>query len=147
MVDNRSDVEPFQTVAERLAARIMELANTADDDVRAVGIREILAADYVLHSRTGGTVVGIDACIERIAVGRAGIPGMHFEMDDLVAQGDRFALRYHWTAPHGDGEIRQEALEINRVANGKVIETWNYQDMLGLMGKLGVIDNPFAPPA
>ena len=72
---------------------------------------------------------------------------MHFEMDDLVAQGDRFALRYHWTAPHGDGEIGNEALEINRVANGKVIETWNYQDLLGLMGKLGVVDNPFAPPA
>ena len=34
----------------------------------------------------------------------------------------------------------------NRVANNHVVETWNYQDMLSLMGQLGVIENPFAPP-
>lgn len=147
MVDQHGGAEPFDGIAERLATRIMELANVADDEMRAVGIREIFAADYILHSRTGGTVVGVDDYIERIATNLKGLTGMHFEMDDLVAQGDRFALRYHWTAPHGDGQIRQEALEINRVANGKVIETWNYQDMLGLMGRLGVVDNPFAPPA
>jgi predicted ester cyclase len=146
MLDHRDEVEPFERVAERLATRIMELANTADDDVRAAGIHEIFAPDYVLHPRMGGTVVGVDAYIERIATNLSGFPCMHFEMDDLVVQGDRFALRYHWTAPHGDGEIGNEALEINRVANGKVIETWNYQDMLGLMGRLGVVDNPFAPP-
>ena len=67
-------------------------------------------------------------------------------MDDLIVQGDRFALRYHWTATHGDRQIGNEALEINRVANGQVVETWNYQDMLSVMGQLGVIENPFAPP-
>ena len=67
-------------------------------------------------------------------------------MTTLVAQGDRFALRYHWTAPHGDGEIGSEALEITRVEHGNVVETWNYQDMLSLMVKLGVIEDPFAPP-
>jgi SnoaL-like polyketide cyclase len=66
-------------------------------------------------------------------------------MDDLVAHGDRFALRYHWTAPHGDGEIGNQALEINRVENGKIVETWNYQDRLSLMVRLGVLDDPFAP--
>jgi hypothetical protein len=66
--------------------------------------------------------------------------------DDVVAQLDRFALRYHWTAPHGNGTIGSEALEINRVANGQVVETWNYQDMLSLMVQLGVIENPFPPP-
>jgi predicted ester cyclase len=118
--------------------------NTADDDARAAGIRDVFASDYVLHSRTGGTVVGIDAYIERIAGSR--LPDHHFAMDDLVVQGDRFALRYHWTATHGDRQIANEALEINRVVNGQVVETWNYQDMLSVMGQLGVIENPFAPP-
>ena len=93
----------------------MDLANIADDDARAAGIREVFAADYVLHSRTGGTVVGVDSYIERIAAGHHGLPNKVFVSDDVVAQGDRFALRYHWTAPHGDGEIGSEALEINRV--------------------------------
>jgi predicted ester cyclase len=145
MVADRDDFEPFEKLAERLATRIMELANTADDRVRAEGTREIFAADYILHSGSGGTVVGVDAYIERIATNLSGLPGMHFEMDDLVAQRDRFALRYHWTAPHGDGEIGNEALEINRVADGRVVETWNYQDRFSLLVELGVIDDPFAP--
>ena len=32
-----------------------------------LGGREVFASDYVLHSRIGGTVVGVDAYIERIA--------------------------------------------------------------------------------
>src|SRR5262245_61173103 len=125
--------EAFEDLAQRLARRIMELGNTADDDVRAEGTREIFAPDYVLHAAGGGTVVGVDAYIERIASNLGGLPGMHFEIDDLVAHGDRFALRYHWTAPHGDGEIGNQALEINRVENGKIVETWNYQDRFSLM--------------
>jgi predicted ester cyclase len=147
MVGDRSDGEPFPEVAMRLATRIMELGNLADDRVRAEGIREIFAADYVLHAAGGGTVVGVEAYIERIASNLGGLPGMRFEMDDLVAHGDRFALRYHWTAPYGDGEIGNKALEINRVVRGKVVETWNYQDRLSLMVGLGVIDDPFAPQA
>ena len=58
----------------------------------------------------------------------------------------RFALRYHSTAPHGDGQIGSEALEINRVAGSQVVETWNYRDMLSLMIQLGVIADPNASP-
>ncbi len=146
MVDSRDEVESFEKRAERLARRIMELANTPDDDARAAGTREVFAADYVLHSAGGGTVVGVDAYIERIAANLGGLPGMRFEMDDLVAHGDRFALRYHWSAPYGDGEVGNQALEINRVENGKIVETWNSQDRLSLMVRLGVIDDPFAAP-
>jgi len=146
MADDALGSEPFEGLASRLAGLIMELANTPDDDERAAGIREIFAHDYVLHSRTGGAVIGVEAYIERIAGNLGNFPGMLFEMDDLIAQDDRFALRYHWTAPHGDGQIGNEALEINRVANGKIVETWNYQDTLALMVQLGVIENPFASP-
>jgi predicted ester cyclase len=146
MVDHRDAPETFEELAVRLSARIMELANTADDDVRAAGIREVFAPDYILHSPMGGTVVGVEEYIERIATGHRGIPDQDFVADDAVAQLDRFALRYHWTAPHGNGTIGSEALEINRVANGQVVETWNYQDMLSLMVQLGVIENPFPPP-
>ena len=110
MGDQDEASEPFEDLAARLAVRIMDLANTADDDVRAAGIREVFAPDYVLHSRRGGTVVGVDAYIERIAANLGGISGMHFTMDDFVAQGDRFALRYHVTAPLGDREGSDHAI-------------------------------------
>jgi predicted ester cyclase len=143
VVGQSAAAESFNELAGLLARRIMHLANTADDDARAAVIREVFATDYVLDSRTGGTVVGVNAYIERIAGNLAGIPNMYFEMDALVVQGDRFALRYHWTALHGNGTIGNEALEINRVANGQVAQTWNYQDAMPLMIQLGVIQDPF----
>jgi predicted ester cyclase len=42
------------------------------------------------------------------------MPDMHFVMDDLISHGDRFAMRYHWTATYGDGQVGNAALEINR---------------------------------
>ena len=57
----------------------------SDDDARAVGIREIFATDYTLHSRTGD-VMGCDAYIERIAANLRTFSGMHFIIDDLVVQ-------------------------------------------------------------
>ena len=134
--------ETFHEEARRLATRILDVANRFDTD-GLEGLREIFADDYVLHSRTGH-VIGIDAYVERIAVNLGGLPGMRFVMDDLVVQGDRFAMRYHWTAPYQDGEIGSEALEINRVADGKVAETWNYQDRLSLMVQLGLAVDPLA---
>jgi predicted ester cyclase len=136
--------ETFEELSARLAQRIIELGNTQDDQERAAGIREVFAPDYVLHARTG-TVTGVDGYIERITANLRTFPGIRFSIDDLVAQGDRFAMRYHWTAPHGDGQVGNEALEINRVADGQVIETWNFQDMLSLMADLGVVESPFAP--
>ena len=100
----------------------------------------MFSTDYVLHPRTDPEVVGVEAYIERLAGGR--MTNMRFVMDDLIAQDDRFAMRYHWTARHGDGQVGNAALEINRVANGQVVETWNYQDMMSLMLHLGVIANP-----
>jgi predicted ester cyclase len=146
MHDRDDGPEPFEDLATRLAARIMDLGNTEDADARALGIREVFAPDYVLHPSMGGAVIGIDAYIDRIAANLGGLPGMQFTMVDLVAQGDRFALRYRVTAPLGDREFRNEALEINRVANGQVVETWNYQNMLSVLVQLGVMDDPLATP-
>jgi predicted ester cyclase len=144
-MDSRdSRAETFEELSARLARRIIELGNTPDDQERAAGLHEVFAPDYVLHARTG-TVVGVDAYIERITANLRTFPGIRFSIDDLVGQGDRFAMRYHWTAPHGDGQVGNEALEINRVAHGQVVETWNFQDMLSLMADLGVVESPFAP--
>lgn len=121
----------------------MDLANIDDDVERAAGIRQVFSADYVLHPRTDPDVVGVETYIKRLEGSR--MPNMRFAMDDLIAQGDRFAMRYHWTARHGGGHVGNAALEINRVANGQVVETWNYQDMMSLMIQLGVIANPFDP--
>jgi predicted ester cyclase len=80
-------------------------------------------------------VVGVEAYIERLMGTRSGIHPdwtYDFVIDDLVVGTDRFAMRYHWTLTSEDGRLGNAALEINRVADGQVVETWNYQNPAGV---------------
>jgi hypothetical protein len=132
MANSSDPVETFEDVAVRLARQIAEFANTADDDEFAAGVRMVYSADYVLHPRTDPAVVGVEAYIERLMGGRrlrSSGASWDFVNDDVVVGTDRFAMRYHWTLTSGDSRIGNAALEINRVADGQVVETWNFQDV------------------
>ncbi len=92
-----SDGEPFDLLATRLARRIAELANTADADAFAAGVRTVFSDDYVLHPRTDPDVVGVEAYIERLLGARSGLPPdwrYDFVIDDLVVgrTGSRCAI-------------------------------------------------------
>jgi len=75
-------------------------------------------------------------------------PDIHFTIIDQVAEGDKVVT--HWTASgtHG-GEFRGipptgkrfriNAIDIDRIVEGKVVECWSNMDELGLLRQLGVI--------
>jgi predicted ester cyclase len=78
-------------------------------------------------------------------------PDVLFEVEDLVAEGDKVAFRLIWTATH-QGEFfgipptgtRATVTEMHmfRIADGKVVERWGEWDALGLMQQLGAIPPP-----
>jgi steroid delta-isomerase-like uncharacterized protein len=78
-------------------------------------------------------------------------PDMQVKLEDIVAEGDRVACRWTATATH-KGEfmgmpatgkqVTITGIHIDRIAGGKITETWNYSDMVGVMQQLGM-----KPPA
>lgn len=72
---------------------------------------------------------------------------VHFEIDDLIAEGDRVAVRLTASAtpvgafmgvqPSGKGYSIGE-IHIFRVAAGRIVEHWHQYDKLGLMKQLGI---------
>ena len=74
-----------------------------------------------------------------------------FEVEDLVAEGDKVAFRLIWTATHR-GEFfgipptgtRTKVTEMHmfRIADSKVVERWGEWDALGLMQQLGAAPLP-----
>ncbi len=84
-----------------------------------------------------------------------GFPDLRLTIEDLVAEGDRVAVR--WTL-HGTQQgtfmgmpptgkaVRIAALEINRVRAGQVAEHWVVLDQLSLLQQLGVLPAPAQPP-
>lgn len=78
-------------------------------------------------------------------------PDAHFEIEDIVAEGDRVAAR--WTVrgthkgtlaglPATARQIRVPGMWVHRVAGGKIAEQWGIFDALGLMQQLGVVPPP-----
>jgi steroid delta-isomerase-like uncharacterized protein len=109
--------------------------------------RHILAERYTNHSRMG-TVQGMEAFQRLMAGVYEAFPDLHYVLDDVVVQGTRIVYRYHATATHRrqlfglaatGRRVEVGAAEIDRFEDGKLVESWNYADLMGLMRQLGAI--------
>jgi predicted ester cyclase len=68
-------------------------------------------------------------------------------VDDLIAEGDRVVLRYTMQvkqmgealgSPGSGQRIVNSGIKIYRLRDGRIAELWGEQDMIGLLGQLGV---------
>jgi steroid delta-isomerase-like uncharacterized protein len=113
-------------------------------------IDEVVDSDYVIHV-AGTEVRGHKAAKKFVTMYRTAFPDYHCTIDDQIAEGDKVVTR--WTA-HGTqrGELAGipptgkpvtfPGVAIDRIANGKLVESWLQADMLGMMQQLGVIPSP-----
>jgi predicted ester cyclase len=77
---------------------------------------------------------------------RRAFPDIHFEHEDLTSVGDKVAHRWTFTGTHR-GEIMGieptgrsvavQGIEVNRIADGKIAESWAISDALGMLEQLG----------
>jgi steroid delta-isomerase-like uncharacterized protein len=86
-----------------------------------------------------------------VAPYQTAFPDAHWHVEDMIAEGDRVVTR--WT---GRGTHRAElpgnppipptgkkasvpGVWIHRIAGGKIVESWNVWDTLGMLRQLGVV--------
>lgn len=116
-------------------------------------VDRFVASDFIRHSLTidDPPVDGREGVKQFYRMLRAAFPDMHFTIDDLIAEGDRVVLRWSATGTHQgpfEGyaptgkELRVTGIDINRVANGKLVECWTAVDDLGMTQQLGGIPSP-----
>jgi steroid delta-isomerase-like uncharacterized protein len=112
-------------------------------------VDEIFALDYVLHDPSvPEEVSGPESMKRYISMYRAAFPDTSFSVEDQIAEGDRVVTR--WTGrgthqgelmgipPTGE-QVTVAGIEADRVADGKIQETWVSYDALGMMQQLGVV--------
>src|SRR5262249_33818708 len=112
-------------------------------------IEELVAADVVCHGIGGPNDVahGLDAGLRPIYARLRGAFGdIHFTVEATLSEGDIEAVRWHARMVHvGDGlgfpatqkPVTLTGMSFARVAGGKIVESWDNWDMLGLMNQLG----------
>ena len=112
-----------------------------------------IAADYIGADGTRGPT----AFASTIARLRIAFPDLHYTLEDVIAEGDKVAIRWTLRATHR-GPFRDipatgkrvvnGGFAIFRFADGKIIETTVDTDRLGFMIAIGRIpyDPVFGPP-
>jgi steroid delta-isomerase-like uncharacterized protein len=131
---------------EEVLQSIYEAINTGNLAL----LEKYVAPDYIEH--TDG-FQGVEPFAQQITAFRAGFPDLHVSIDDVLADGDRFASRTTVTGTHtGDlmgmpatgRRISVEAVDIGRIENGQAKERWGGLNMYSMLTQLGVIPSPQA---
>lgn len=96
-------------------------------------LETLVAPDVIDHGAYEGQPSGFVGYVDFYRVWHAGFPGFHCTLLDLIAEGDRVAMRWRFDGVHG-GEwsgiaatgrrVRFHANSIVRIANGKIQEEW-----------------------
>ena len=114
---------------------------------------EIIANDHV-NTGPGAlpeSPAGPEGAKQLVTVYRNAFPDVHFTIDEQIAEGDQVVTR--WTA---DGTHTGElvgipatgktstvtGIAVDRIVNGKIVESWGIFDQFGMMQQLGVIPTP-----
>jgi predicted ester cyclase len=92
---------------------------------------------------------------EYIKASYTAFPDVHFEIEDLIAEGDMIVARYTWTGTHKGPmawmpnvpptfkKATVHGVIIGRCdATGKAVELWGEMDMLYVLTQLGVVPVP-----
>ena len=110
----------------------------------------ICAPGYVNHSAPPGVPTDREGLRQLTALFRAAFPDGRMTIEEMVAEGERVATRKTFRGTHrGElmgipptGKVVEIGLiDIVRLVDGKVVESWSTADDLGLLQQLGA----FAP--
>ena len=131
-----------------IARRNFEAAwNQGDMDV----VDEIYAATYVNNDPANPGVSGPAGQKQLIGMYRAAFPDTTFTIEAQVAEGDQVVTRWTARGTHQgelmgmaatNKEITITGITIDRIAGGKITESWSNWDTIGMMQQLGVVPSP-----
>jgi len=104
--------------------------------------------NYVDHTAPPEAPPGLDWVKMQYEMYTAAFPDIHFEIDDVIEDGDRVGERITITGTH-EGElmgipatgkeINVSALAIHEAKDGRCTQVWFYLDEMSMLQQLGVV--------
>jgi steroid delta-isomerase-like uncharacterized protein len=85
---------------------------------------------------------------------RNGFPDIRFTIEDLIAEGDRVAVRWSWQGTHtgvfnglpaSQKHVTNDGIVIYQLEDHKIVRTWIQTDRLGVLQEIGVVPKSLGP--
>ena len=125
-----------------LVQRLVDAINAADDSA----LLDLLHEDFVDRTPNPLQGTGRDAFVDKIRQLRSAFPDLRLRVEQVVAEGDRVTFLWTLTGTNDGPFADQDATGINvefsgmnlqRLADGTVVEHWSIHDALSLFHQLG----------
>lgn len=118
----------------------------------------LIAPDLVSHDALPGLPPGLAGAKAAHQMSLASFPDRRMTIEDVIADGDRVAVRTTLRATNTGGvpwlnlpangrKIEIESISVYRVSGGRVVEHWGQNDAMALMMQLGAMQPPAGAPA
>jgi steroid delta-isomerase-like uncharacterized protein len=131
--------EDNKALIRRLYAEVMHKGNMTSAD-------ELISPRYVEHVPL--PTPGREGLKELVRTARSGFPDLHPTIEDLVAEGDRVAVRVvargthqntFMGTPASGKAVEWREIHIYRVVDGQIVEHWAQVDFLSLLQQIGAL--------
>jgi steroid delta-isomerase-like uncharacterized protein len=134
--------EQNKTISRR---SVEEAFNKGNLDV----LDELVSPSFVNHDPASPEDIrGVDGFKEFVNTYRSAFPDLRVTIEDQVAEGDKVATR--WSArgtqkgellgmPASNKQATVTGISIDKIEGGKIVESWNNWDTLGMLQQLGAI--------
>jgi predicted ester cyclase len=129
---------------EHAACTYAAFWNTGEDAMA----RAALAPNFEDRTLPPGRQQGIEGVLAASRTFRAAVPDLRAEVLALIVAGDHAVVRYrfngHFTGSFGEQRgtgqpVSFLAIDVYRVADGRIAENWHLEDNLTLLRQLGVL--------
>jgi steroid delta-isomerase-like uncharacterized protein len=142
-------------VSAKIEARTREFYEEVVNAGAIDRMDEFLTEDFVDHEDFPGISPDREGAKQFFSMMRSAFPDFRMEIDDLLAQGDKVAVRFRMTGTH-EGEFMgiaptHKRIDVNGVDFLRIVdeeraaEHWGVLDAMALMQQLGAI--PAQAPA
>ena len=114
-------------------------------------VPEMVSPRFISHDWPEGGPTGPQGFELFYSAIRAALPDARYEVDDLIAEGDKVVVRWRLLGTHqGDfrgiapsgQKIELKGIAIYRVDNGKLMERWVVTDLYGVLEEMRTSSAP-----
>ncbi len=131
---------------KKIVQRYQEIYNS--NDLEALG--EVVSDDILTPKIMPGIPTGMEGAKAAHRIMLAGFPDYQTIIDDLVAEGDKVAVRITMSGTHTGSfmgipatgkHVSFTGMYMARIVDGKIVEHWGEEDGVSLLQQLGLLSS------